>query len=364
VLNVERDEPERGRFRAVPLAGYGSRQGRPATGVHDELEVKAVVLRVADGLVALLGMDMLIVPPEVAARAMQRLRAELGLRREQVYFSATHTHAGPGGWGEGRVAEAFAGPFQPGVREWLADQIVSAVTAAVRDVRPARLGHGRFQAPVFVRNRLVGQLGRVDPEFSFILVEQAGGSRAVLGSFAAHATVLSGNVMEFSGDYPGDWQRAVESATGGMAVFLAGGMGSHSPVPGAKGFSGAERMGRALAERLLAQLPLTALSGEVALGVSAVDVALPDYNVRVADGIRLRPWVARRLLPADSPCLIQAVRLNGVVWVSTPCDFSGELALGIKDFLRQRGGDIVITSFNGGYIGYVIPARYYHLAGY
>jgi neutral ceramidase len=50
--------------------------------------------------------------------------------------------------------------------------------------------------------------------------------------------------------------------------------------------------------------------------------------------------------------------------VSTPCDFSGELALGIKDFLRQRGGDAVITSFNGGYIGYVIPARYYHLPGY
>lgn len=47
-----------------------------------------------------------------------------------------------------------------------------------------------------------------------------------------------------------------------------------------------------------------------------------------------------------------------------PCDFSGELALGIKDCLRARGADAVITSFNGDYVGYVIPARYYHMSGY
>jgi neutral ceramidase len=363
-VQAERDEPEHGRFRQVPLAGYGSRQGRPARGVQDELEAKAVLLRVGEQVVALVSLDALIVPPEVAARATARLDVEFGLRREQVYFSATHTHAGPGGWGVGRVAEAFAGPFLPGMREWMATQIVAAVAAAMRDVRPARAGQGRFEAPEFVRNRLVGELGRVDAEFSFLLVEQAGGGRAVLGSFAAHATVLPSALMAFSGDYPGYWQRAVEAATGGMAMFLAGGMGSHSPVPGARGLAGAERMGRQLADRLLTELPRTALAAEAALGVAAVDVVLPEYHLRVTDQIRLRPWVARRLLPADPPALLQAVRLNGVVWVSTPCDFSGELALGIKDFLRQRGGDAVVTSFNGGYIGYVIPARYYHLPGY
>lgn len=348
---------------AVPLAGYGARQGRPATGVHDELEVKCVALRVGGRVVALLGMDLLIVPPEVAALVASRLARDHGLRREQIYFSATHTHAGPGGWGEGRVAESFAGKFQPAVRDWLAEQVAAAVAAALRDLRGARLGHGRFAAPAFVRNRLVGAFGRVDPEFSFLLVEQAGGRRGVLGSFAAHATVLPASVMEFSADYPGYWQRAVEAATGGVAVFLAGGVASHGPVAGEQGFAGAERMGRALAERLLAELPRTPLTGHVALGAAAVDVALPEHHVRVSDGVRLRPWLARQLLPATTS-LIQGVRVNDVVWLSTPCDFSGELALGMKDALRQRGGDLVVTSFNGGYIGYVVPARYYHLPAY
>ena len=54
----------------------------------------------------------------------------------------------------------------------------------------------------------------------------------------------------------------------------------------------------------------------------------------------------------------------GKAWISTPCDFSGELALGIKDYARRNGLQAVVTSFNGDYIGYVIPSRYYHLDGY
>ena len=57
-------------------------------------------------------------------------------------------------------------------------------------------------------------------------------------------------------------------------------------------------------------------------------------------------------------------RLDDVVWISTPCDFSGELSLGIKDFFRAKNADAVVTSFNGDYVGYIIPSRYYHLSGY
>ena len=46
-LNAERDDPARGQFRSMPLAGFGERDGKPATGTHDDIEVKAVALRVA-----------------------------------------------------------------------------------------------------------------------------------------------------------------------------------------------------------------------------------------------------------------------------------------------------------------------------
>src|SRR3974390_1218451 len=152
--------------------------------------------------------------------------------RSRLPDRATHTHSSLGGWGEGRLAESFAGPFQPGAQIWFSDCIVAAVQSAIKDLKPARFGQGRFNAAQFIRNRLVGELGKVDPEFSYAMLEQEGGKRAVLGVFGAHATILSSDMMQFSADYPGAWQRAVEAGTGGMALFLAGGVGSHSPVPG------------------------------------------------------------------------------------------------------------------------------------
>jgi len=363
-VNAPQDVPAQGRFRSLPLAGYGGRHGKPARGVHDDIYVKALALRVGDRVGVIVGTDALLIPPEVAERAVRQLEREAGLSREQVYLGATHTHSSLGAWGEGKVAESFAGGFQPEVRVWFSDCIVAAVRDALGDLKPAQFGHGRFASSEFIRNRLVGGLGKVDPEFSYAVVKQNTGKLAVLGVYGAHATVLGSDNMEFSADYPGSWERAIEQATGGMAVFLAGGVGSHSPVPGARGLAGAEQMGQALARGLTERLPQTPLTNSVAFGMLGLDVTMPPLNVRLSDGIRLRPWLAGKLVPARSHSFLQVFRLDDSVWISTPCDFSGELALGIKDFLRVRGSSAAVTSFNGDYVGYVIPSRYYHLSGY
>lgn len=363
-VNAPQDIPAEGKFRTLPLAGYGSRKGKPVQGAHDDLYIKAVALRVGNRLGVMVGADALIIPPEITAMAMARLQKEEGLSREQVYLSATHTHSSLGGWGEGFVAEAFAGGFQPGARVWFSECLVRAVREAIADLKPAQFGHGRFAAPQFIRNRVVGELGRVDPEFSYAVVKQNDGQLGVLGAFGAHATVLPSGLMEFSGDYPGCWQRAVEQTTGGLAVFLAGGVGSHSPVPGDKAFAGTESMGQALAKMLLEQLPRTPLTNTVTFGMLGLDVTMPPFNVRVSDGLRLRPWVARKLMPASGRSFLQVFRLDDSLWVATPCDFSGELALGLKNSFRALGKDLTVTSFNGDYIGYVILPRYYHLDGY
>jgi neutral ceramidase len=102
-VNAAQDDAAHGKFRALPLAGFGNRNGRPATGVHDDLFVKAVALRVGNRLGIMVGADALIIPRPVADDAAQQLEKELGLRREQIYLSATHTHCSLGGWGEWKV---------------------------------------------------------------------------------------------------------------------------------------------------------------------------------------------------------------------------------------------------------------------
>lgn len=359
------DRPEAGEFRSVPLAGYGDRHGQPATGVHDEVWVKAVAFAAGGSTGVVVSADALIIPREVAESTAANLAGTHGLRRDQICFSATHTHCSLGGWGQRFVGEAFAGPFNPGIRTWFAQQLAAAATNALGDLQSASLGAGRFDATNWVRNRLVGDRGQVDPGFSLLYAKQADGDTAVIGSYSAHATVLGSKVMQFSADYPGVWQRTLEGAGIKLAVFVAGGVGSHGPRVSPGGFEGTEVMGRALAEETLRQLPRITLHESVPFEASVAVLELPELQVRVTDSIRLRPWATRQLMPPlASATLLQAFRFGSVVWLSTPCDYSGELALEVKAAARSMGRQAVVTSFNGDYVGYVIPAKYYHLDGY
>jgi len=363
-LGSREDAPERGEFRFLPLAGYGNRKGKPAEGIHDDIWVKAIALVSGGKTGVVVCADALIIPREVSALAMDQLGSKVGLTREQVYFSATHTHCSLGGWGEGFVGESFAGPFQPSVRVWFGQQLAAAAVAALQDLKPASLGTDSFDAPEFIRNRLVGDRGRVDSEFALVLVRQNSGTTAVLGSYGAHATILGGGTLLFSGEYPGAWQRAVEQATGGLALFAAGGVGSHGHKAPKGGFEGVEAMGQALALQTLKRLPGIALTNAPQFDILGLKLQLPSLQTRVSSRLRLRPWVAARLLPVGQDTFLQGFRLGQTVWLSTPCDFSGELALDLKAESQARNSKTVVTSFNGDYVGYVIPAIYYNRGGY
>ena len=366
-LGAAEDDPAHGAFRSLPLAGYGQRRGRSATGIHDDLWVKAVAFVVAGQTGVVASADALIIPFEVSEAAADLLRPD-GITRTQLYFSATHSHCSIGAWGKGVVAEAFAGGYQPGARMWFAQQLAAAARAALEDLAPAQAGASSFEATNFVRNRLQGDRGRFDPAFNLLVVQQAKGNRAILGSYGAHATVLSGNVMECSADYPGAWQREMEREPQTMAVFLGGAVGSHGPRAGAPGWEGVERMGRGLAELTRPAVSALVLTNRLVFGLTSLSLPLPDLQARLTDGIRLRPWLARRLLPVQPSTMVQGLRIGDAVWLSAPCDFSGELALDLKASAPRLSAQtihtVAMTSFNGDYVGYVIPSQYYGLGGY
>lgn len=350
-------------FTAVPLAGYSDRKGQPAEGVHDSLFVRAVALRVGDRVAYLVSWDGLIFPLEVVDLVLADLQTDLGVKRDAILFSASHTHCGLGGWGEGFLAEQFAGPYSPELRKWLAAQAATAVRRAHADLTPATFGYMAFHAPDFVRNRLVGDRGWVDDEFQCVVFRQNDGDYGLLGIFAAHATVLSAQTMLMSGDYPGYWQRAIEAHIPGMAVFFAGGVGSHRPAGPGSGFEKAQTIGESLADSVLVHFPRVRLQRMATLAYLGLPVALPERHVRITDGLRLNPALARHLVPYDDSYL-QVIQLGPILWAGTPCDFSGELAMDIKNLMFRKGYQAIITSFNGSYVGYLIPGKYYHYDSY
>jgi hypothetical protein len=56
---------------------------------------------------------------------------------------------------------------------------------------------------------------------------------------------------------------------------------------------------------------------------------------------------------------VQALKVNDFIWFTVPCELSGEYAIDLKNALEVYGYNSVFTSFNGQYLGYVVPTKYY-----
>ena len=363
VLNSMEDNVTEGKFSKVPLAGFGARKGKPATGVHDSIFVKAVALKSGNQTLVMVATDLLIMPPNIID-AVTELLALKGIKREQVYFSATHTHSSLGGWGPGFIGGQFAGDENKNIERWLVQQIEKAVTSSLNDLKSAKIGSGFFNAASLTRNRVVGDAGTKNDDFSFIEVEQIGHKKAILGSYAAHSTTMGAGNMEISSDYPGYWVRKMEKASFDLALFFAGSVGSQSPSGEGKGFDRPKMIGESLADSLISQLSLCETKAKVEFITMSVRLQLPEYHMRLTTKLNLSTFLSKQLMPLPQNPYLQAVRIGKMVWISAPCDFSGEYALQIKQAMVAKGFNANVTSFNGSYVGYIVPGRYFYLDEY
>ena len=363
-LLADTDDPASGRFAALPLSGYGGRKGAPATGIHDSLFVKAIAIKVADKIMVFVGSDLLIMPPDVSELSDEIVTGKTGLTRENIFYAATHTHSGPGAWSGGTIGELFAGEYNPNVVSWLSQQVSLTIIEAVENLRPGKIGIGNFHASEFVRNRLVDEEGAVNDDFLMIVAEQPGEKKAIMGSYDAHATTLGDANMEISADYPGYWQRKLEANGFDMAVFFAGSVGSHGYRSKGEGFEKPKYMGEALADSTIKYAQKIRTKDSTAAAALTLKIDYPEFQIRITDGLRMNAVIANSLFPEVGDVFLQTIRLDSLIWTTTPCDFSGETTLTIKNAMHKKGFRAMVTSFNGAYTGYVIPCKYYHLNAY
>jgi len=228
------------------MSGYAARD-RPAEDTLNDLWAKALVIEDAGGhRVALVTLDLVGIDRRTSNRLRDRLQAEHGLSRSQVALCCSHTHSGPV-VGNNLTAMYFldkAGQEQVAeYTEALVETLVKLVGQAKAALEPARLawttGHATFAAnrrnnpeADVARLRAEGNLkGPVDHDVPVLAVSAADGDlTAVVFGYACHATVLDG--YQWSGDYPGFAQTALEQSHPGVtALFWAGCGADINPLP-------------------------------------------------------------------------------------------------------------------------------------
>lgn len=341
----------------TPTAGYGVRQGAHYKSVHDSIYVRAIVIDNGQTRAAIVAADLLIMPPAVTEQLKTKLKST-GIPCENVYLGATHTHNSMGGWSGGIVGRLFGGKFNPDNVTWIADAVVKAVQLAQKDIRPASVGYHEVADTARIRNRLI-KGGPIDPYIRTLQLVRNDGTKALVCSYGAHSTIMSSDNIVLSRDYPGVLVDSLEQGEANFAMFMSGAVGSMSPkIEGENDIIQARAEADSLEADVQKQLLGMSLSSKAAFRMVTLPLPLREANPRVTLGWRLRPWVFNWAF-GDFPNYVKAMRIGNVLMVGFPCDFSGELIAEMSAYANQKGLKLMVTSFNGGYIGYITPDKYY-----
>ena len=338
----------------LKLMGYGWKGNYEA--VHDSLMLRCFVLDDGRQKVALLSYDLMIVHPDLAAAVQQGVDSS-DLSLEGLYFTAVHTHKGYGEWAKDLGGKLTAGGYNEDLVAFIVQRTILAIRQADARKKPVKIGYASYAHPQLIRNRLT-KGDASDDLLRVMQLQQHGGSTALLCTFAAHATFIGSRSLQLSADYPASLVQALEQHPDvDFAAFAAGAVGSHSPYrEGEFSYTKMQSYAEQLAKPVLSDLHNMSLRYVWNLQYFSVPLALGEPQLKIAAGWRARPWLFRAFFGELSPELT-VLRLGDIALLGVPADFSGML------YQEINAGDLKVmaTSFNGGYIGYVIPDEHYHL---
>lgn len=354
-------DASKGEFNTIKMAGFGD--GQIAKGVHDSIFAKAVALQVGDKEVVLISADMVLIPESVVLKVAENVKDRIS--RKQLFFGATHTHASIGNCIPGFVGKSFGGEYQPEVVEWLSGKFTALIRGALQNKQLAKFSSGYVRTPDLVRNRIIGETGRLNDKLNLLSVVQNNGKKAVIGIFSAHATTIGPWNDTYSGDYPGYFQRSLESSGTDLALFFAGTVGSHSNKGEGEKFAKAKYIGEALANSTKMMLEKMQYDSLMTMASVTTQLEIPKLQAfYVSDWRRLSPFVGGELMPELKSIYLQGLKLNNLIWIAMPYELSGEYGIDLKNALALEGYHSALTSFNGQYLGYIVPQKYYYYDTY
>ena len=208
----------------VALAGFGARS-EPAHAVHDDLEVRAVVLEADVGRLCLLVFDLLGMSRDTSNAIRSTVAGDLDIDPTAVLPACIHTHSGPSAI-TGSEALGWVIPAD------YTTSLVTAAQAASRDAaaaaEPASLHFARAPLPTGLSINRRGL--PYDPWFAAISAQRPDGSViGIVANLGVHPVSLGPTWLQVSSDYVGPFRTALEAGTGGHAVLLQAGLGDVNP---------------------------------------------------------------------------------------------------------------------------------------
>ncbi len=343
----------------VNLIAYGQRG--PYQQVHDSAWVKAIVFTNQTQKIVLLAYDLWIIHPFLAAAIRDTLQqAEI----QSIYFTADHTHNGYGGWAPGLGGKLIAGGYDADIVRLICKQTVEAVKKAEENIGEGKIGYHQVNASRFVKNRLI-ENGKTDPWIRILNLEKEQGEKAVFCTFSAHSTYINSSVTDLSSDYPGILvKELVDHDSLDFAAFASGAIGSQAPVKsGEFSYENMNQYADSLAGLIEDNLVNIEERATSELKFIQLPVAVREPHFRISDNWRIRPWLFNWFFGEQHP-YFTCMRIGNTILIGSPGEISGEFYPLFSGICKEKNLNLMLTTFNGNYLGYITPDQYYHLKKY
>ncbi|RZS95015.1 neutral/alkaline ceramidase-like enzyme [Cecembia calidifontis] len=345
-VNITPDSP-------VNLAGYSPR-GKYEF-VQDSSFLRTIILNSGDIHVAFVNFELMIVHPYLEKRIREKIR-EAGLKIDLLYFTTTHTHSGMGGYMPGLVGKFAFGGYNEELVSFLEEKSLEALKIAHSKLDASIIVFQKSLTKDLVANRLK-ETDPVDPFIRQLTFINSKGQKATLLSYSAHSTILNKKFMGLSGDYPHYLSQKLEEDYD-LAMFAAGTVGSHKPVVNGKQIEDVIQYSEQVFESINKNLLDSDTLDQGPISFATLPLQLRKAHYRTGKNIRIRPWVFK-LLVGDSNAHFDMVLLGKTLLVSSSGEISGVFMEKWENYARENGLNLIVSCFNGGYIGYITPDKYY-----
>jgi neutral ceramidase len=393
----------------------------PSTHIHDELHARCLVLDDGKTKIALVVCDLLGINHQVSTEARREIQERLGIPRDNVLISGTHTHSASSALGQDRFKHDQ--PLDE-YQKFVASRIADGVQRASNNLRPAQIAFGTAEAPEHVFNRrwhmrpgtvpenpfggtdqvkmnppagspnLVEPAGPTDPTISFLSVRDSEGR--FISVFAAYSLHYVGGVGagHVSADYYGIFCEHLEHLLQAerqdppFVALLANGTSGdinninfRQPRKAKAPYEQMRFVAEDVAKKVHGAMEGMKYRDDVAL---AAKYREPEIGFRHPDEAQLK-WAqetiakgpksksdlsfiyAERTMrladyPATAPIPVQVLQIGDVCIGTMPCEVFCEIGLEFKS--RSPIKHSFMVSLGHGYFGYLPTPRHHSLGGY
>lgn len=389
------------------------RGGNTATGTHDDLHSRSIVVEGEDGTTVVM---MAVAVGNMSETIMDKIRKGVEEKTripfENIVISCTHTHSGP----------SIGHPDSSYGKFFIERNIESAVQAWEKRA-PGKLGVGTTEVfGLGLKRAALGHGGiHPDPETAVIKVEDASGKLlGVFFNYGAHPATLDLHNLQFTEDWPyysikgikdeigkdvivGFFQSASGDINTGYTAELSA-VGAE--MFGARSFEYAEKKGHIMTDAVLKVLPTIETSGDLEVRAAYGHFDFPRRTTypythsealrwqkdaqtkltemeklvgtkigpRKLDEYKVNVWLANQAVnrsrsieeqPHNPPPVrmpLQAIRLGDIVFATFPNEVYSEIGLAVKK--RSPYDKTFILTVAGGHGGYIPTAAEYLEGGY